>query len=190
MVELRHRSGTAARALEFLVLTASRSGETRGACWSEFDLDAGIWTIPASRMKANVEHRVPLSDPALRLLRALPSIDGTDLVFPGSTGRTDNKPKPLSDMTLLAIMRRMNAQAVPHGFRSTFRDWASERTNYPRDVAEMALAHAIENKVEAAYRRGDMFDKRAKMMAAWATFCAKRPAALASVTAIHRRASA
>ena len=111
---------------------------------------------------------MPLSKAAVELLNSLPRIDGCDLVFPGS------KNKPLSDMTLAAVMRRMKSTAVPHGFRSTFRDWCSERTNYPSDVAEMALAHTISNKVEAAYRRGDLFDKRCQMMREWATFCGQR----------------
>ncbi|WP_428417582.1 tyrosine-type recombinase/integrase [Methylibium sp.] len=165
MADLRMREGVGARALELLVLTAARSGEVRGAAWSEIDLEGATWTIPASRMKAHQEHRVPLSKPAVRLLKALPRLDGCDLVFPGSRG------KPLSDMTLTAILRRMDLDAVPHGFRSTFRDWCSERTSYPAEVAEMALAHAIGNKVEAAYRRGDLLAKRAHMMEAWADFC-------------------
>lgn len=165
MTELRKREGTGARALEFLILTATRSGETRGATWPEIDLDGATWTIPAERMKGGREHRVPLSKAALDLLQSLPRIEGADLVFPGA-----REGKPLSDMTLAAVMRRIGTDAVPHGFRSTFRDWTAERTNYPRDVAEMALAHAIESKVESAYRRGDLFAKRAHMMTAWAAF--------------------
>lgn len=163
--DLRKREGIAARALEFLILTAARSGEVRGAVWSEIDMTGRIWTIPPERMKAGKEHRVPLSDAAVRLLEALPRIAGNDLVFPSPRGLV------LSDMTLTAVMRRMKRDEVPHGFRSTFRDWASERTNYPREVAEMALAHTIGDKVEAAYRRGDLFEKRARMMQDWATFC-------------------
>lgn len=165
MAELRQREGTGARALELLVLTATRSGEVRGATWGELDLKHAVWTIPADRMKAGREHRVPLSKPAVKLLKSLPRTEGCDLVFPG------NNETALSDMTLTSVMRRMGADAVPHGFRSTFRDWASERTGYPSDVAEMALAHTISNKVEAAYRRGDLFTKRAQMMADWADFC-------------------
>lgn len=165
MAALREQKGTGARALEFAILTAARSGEVRGATWSEFDLEAGIWTIPAERMKAGKEHRVPLSPATLKLLRALPRIERCDLVFPSPTS------KVLSDMTLTAVTRRMEADAVPHGFRSTFRDWASEFTNYPRDVAEMALAHAIGDKVEAAYRRGELMEKRRRMMNDWAKFC-------------------
>lgn len=183
MVDLRKREGSAARALELAILTATRSGEVRGATWTEVDLDAALWTIPAARMKAGKEHRVPLSDAAAKLLKALPRFEGTDLVFPGSKG------KPLSDMTLTAVMRRMNVDAVPHGFRSTFRDWVSERTNYPHELAEMALAHAIGNKVEAAYRRGDMLEKRRQLMAAWAKFCEAPRAAGGGVLEMKRKAN-
>ena len=165
MARLRLEAGQGARALELLILTAARSGEVRGATWSEFDLDAGVWTIPGERMKAGREHRAPLSVPALNLLKALPRVEGTDLVFPSK------KSTQLSDMTLTAVTRRMGIEAVPHGFRSTFRDWAAERTNYPNEMAEMALAHIVSDKVEAAYRRGDLFDKRTHMMADWANFC-------------------
>lgn len=165
MTALRGVDGMGARALEFAVLTAARSGEVRGATWAEIDLKARVWTVPGSRMKAGREHRVPLSTQAVALLEALPRIEGVDLVFPAPRNG------PLSDMTLTAVLRRMKVAAVPHGFRSTFRDWAAERTNYPRDAAEMALAHAIGDKVEAAYRRGDLFEKRRRMMADWATFC-------------------
>jgi len=167
MARLRAAEGMGARALEFAILCASRSGEVRGATWQEIDLDAAVWTVPAERMKMGKEHRVSLSAPVLALLRALPRIDGTEFVFPAPRGGM------LSDMTLSAVLRRMDVPAVPHGFRSSFRDWCSERTNYPRDVAEMALAHAIGDKVEAAYRRGDLYEKRRKMMSEWATFCAK-----------------
>lgn len=165
MRALAQRHGTAALALRFLVLTAARSGEVRGARWSEINMADAVWTVPAERMKAHREHRVPLSPAALALLASLPRIDGVDLVFPAPRGGQ------LSDMALTAVMRRMDSPAVPHGMRSTFRDWAAERTHFPREVAEMALAHVIENKVEAAYRRGDLFAKRAELMAAWATFC-------------------
>lgn len=166
MVRLRAADGIGARALEFAILTAARSGEVRGATWAEVDCDAAIWTVPAERMKAGKEHRVPLSAEALTLLAALPKMAATELVFPAPRGGL------LSDMTLAAVLRRMKVPAVPHGFRSTFRDWASERTNYPREAAEMALAHAIGDKVEAAYRRGDLFEKRRMMMADWARFLA------------------
>lgn len=166
MAALRQRKGIAPRALEFLVLTAARSGEVRGATWQEIDMDAAVWTVPAERMKAGKEHRVPLSPQALALLAGLPRVHGIELVFPAPRGGL------LSDTALTALMRRMELDAVPHGMRSTFRDWAAERTNYPREVAEMALAHTIGNAVEAAYRRGDLFTKRAEMMAEWAIFCA------------------
>ena len=164
---LQAQQGIGARALEFVILTAARSGEARGAKWNEIDLDAMTWTVPADRMKAHKEHRVPLSGAAVKLLRGLPRIVGADLVFPAPRGGQ------LSDMSLVAVTRRMDVEAVPHGFRSTFRDWCSERTNYPREVAEMALAHAIGNAVEAAYRRGDLFEKRRLMMEDWAKFLAR-----------------
>ena len=164
MEKLRLQKGIAAKALEFAILTAARSGEVRGATWSEVDMRNGLWLIPSMRMKAGKEHRVPLSDHALRLLTGLARIEGTDLIFPAPRGGM------LSDMTLSALMRRMNRPEVPHGFRSTFRDWTAELTNYPRDIAEMALAHSVGNAVEAAYRRGDMLEKRRMMMADWGNF--------------------
>lgn len=172
MVRLRAAEGMGARALEFAILTAARSGEVRGATWAEMDLAAKVWTVPADRMKAGKEHRVPLSTEALALLGELPRGKPDEPVFKAPRGGV------LSDMTLSAVLRRMDVQAVPHGFRSTFRDWAAERTSYPRDAAEMALAHAIGDKVEAAYRRGDLFEKRRLMMAEWAQFLARveRPA--------------
>lgn len=175
MRDLRSMEGTGARALEFAILTTARSGEVRGAKWSEIDVDAKVWTIPGERMKMGREHRVPLSDAALRLLAALPRKEDVDIVFLAPRGGA------LSDMALSAVVRRMDVPAVPHGFRSTFRDWASETTNFPRDVAEMALAHAIGDKVEAAYRRGDLFAKRRKLMDAWAAFCGRvQPAKVAA----------
>ena len=162
--QLRKREGTSARALEFLILTAARSGEVRGATWEEIDLKDDIWNIPASRMKAGKEHRVPLAPRAVALLKKLPRFAHTSLLFPAERGGK------LSDMALTELLRRMSVDAVPHGFRSTFRDWAAEHTEYPRDVAEMALAHTIGDKVEAAYRRGDLFSKRTAMMADWAVF--------------------
>ncbi|MFG6455891.1 tyrosine-type recombinase/integrase [Roseateles sp. BYS96W] len=165
MTRLRSAGGTAARALEFTILTAARSGEVRGAQWSEIDLKDKVWTVPGSRMKAGVEHRVPLCERAVALLKALPRVEKIDLLFPGVRGG------PLSDMSLTAVLRRMEVDAVPHGFRSTFRDWAGERTNYPREVAEQALAHVLQNKTEAAYRRGDALEKRRAMMEDWSRFC-------------------
>lgn len=217
--DLRKREGFAARALEFLALTAARSGEVREMTWDEVDFGdrppatsatsatrgadfgggppatlatSATWTVPAGRMKAKREHRVPLSPAAVALLEALPRLDGSPLVFPGGRGG------PLSDMTLSATMKRMHAAAVeaagddnpaagyldprskrpavPHGLRSTFRDWVAERTTFPGEMAEVALAHRIPNAVEAAYRRGDMVEKRRRMMAAWAGFLEGRQA--------------
>jgi integrase len=167
LARLAMQDGTGALALRFLILTAARSGEVRGAEWAEVDFEQAIWTIPASRMKAKRQHRVPLSGPALESLkearaRAFP---GTSLIFSNSRGGS------LSDMSLTAVMRRMNVDAVPHGFRSTFRDWVGEHTQYPSDLAEMALAHVLPNKTEAAYRRGDALEKRRGMMDAWANHC-------------------
>jgi integrase len=174
---LRLVQGSSARALEFLIYTAARSGEVRLAKWGEFDLAAKAWTIPADRMKAGREHRVPLSERALQLLETLSPGKADELLLAAPNGG------PLSDMALTQCVRRMNAvgepewvdarsgrEVVPHGFRSTFRDWAAECTNFPNEVAEMALAHVIDNKVEAAYRRGDLFDKRRQMMDDWAAF--------------------
>lgn len=190
MKALRERQGIAARAVEFAILTASRSGEVRGSKWSEIDLGAKLWTIPAERMKAKREHEVPLSDSALALLTALPRVEGTDFVFPGTRGQA------LSDMSLTAVIRRMNAEATQwtdneektvtiHGFRSTFRMWAAESTNFPREVAEHALAHQLPNTVERAYQRGTQFAKRVNMMADWAIFCAHVPAPGDNVVAIR-----
>jgi len=165
MDRLRKVGGSGAKALEFTILTAARSGETRGATWAEIDFDNKLWTIPGSRMKMGKEHRVPLSDAAVSILNLQEKGDPSSLIFTAVRGGL------LSDMTLTAVLRRMEIPAVPHGFRSTFRDWAAEQTNYSRDVAEMALAHSIGDKVEAAYRRGDLLEKRKQMMADWAQFC-------------------
>jgi integrase len=171
--------GIGARALEFLILTAARSGEVRLATWAEVDFNARVWTVPAARMKAGKEHRVPLSDRAMEVLREITPTEDCEFIFAGQRHR-----RPVSDMTLLAVIRRMNEKnlrfvdrrtgdpVVPHGFRSTFRDWASELTAHPSELAEMALAHTIGSKVEAAYRRGDMFERRRTMMAEWASFTA------------------
>jgi len=182
MEALRKITGGGARALELAILTAARSGEVRLATWSEFDLEAGVWTIPAARMKAGKEHRIPLSDAALALLDDLPVVEGVDYLFPGERAKM-----PLSDMSLSAVTRRMNegekptwiepqtgAQVVPHGFRSSFRDWAGETTSHPREVVEHALAHQLQDKAEAAYARGTLFDKRKKLMQEWATWCEQR----------------
>ena len=167
--KLRERESIGRLAFEFLILTAARSGEVRGALWSEIDLTERTWTIPAERMKADVEHIVPLSDAALDVLKRarVHKQDGNDLVFPGT-----RHGKPMSDMTLTKICRDAEIDAVPHGFRSSFRDWVSEETDFDRDVAEMALAHTIANPVEAAYRRGKLLQKRGKLMNLWADYCA------------------
>lgn len=165
MRQLREMPGIAARALDFTILTAARTGEVIGATWSELDLDAKVWTVPASRMKAGRDHRVPLSPAAMTILIKQRAEAHSDYVF--SAGDT-----PMSNMALLMTLRRMKrADLTVHGFRSTFRDWAAERTNYPREVAEAALAHAVGDKVEAAYRRGDLFEKRRVLMTEWADYC-------------------
>ena len=162
---LRKQKGIGSRALEFLILTAARSGEVRGATWAEIDLDRTIWTVPAERMKNGREHRVPLSKQALSVLEKIPHLGAEDFLFPAIRGGK------LSDMAMTTILRKMNVDAVPHGFRSSFRDWAAESSTYPHDVCEMALAHTIANKVEAAYRRGDLFKKRKRLMQDWADYC-------------------
>jgi len=156
-------------AFEFLVLTATRSGETREAKWGEFDLEKAVWTVPADRMKAKKVHRVPLSDRALVILHEAKALrqEGSDLVFPGTKAG-----KPLSDMTLSKLMKELGIAAVPHGFRSSFRDWAGEATNHPREVVEFALAHVIKDKAEAAYARSDLFAKRRAVMRDWAAYLA------------------
>jgi integrase len=169
---LRTREGIAARALEFTILTAARTGEVIGATWDEIDLETKTWTVPAGRMKAGKEHRVPLSDRAVELLKALPREDRNPFVFIGSRERSG-----LSNMAMTTVLRRMGADDITvHGFRSTFRDWAAERSSFPNHVVEMALAHGIENKVEEAYRRGDLFAKRRQLMAAWAKYTSSTPA--------------
>jgi len=162
---LRQQDGSGARALEFTILTAARSGEARGATWEEFDLTAGKWVIPASRMKAKKEHRVALSAQAVALLKAQQEMRVSDFVFP-----SPKEDGMLSDMTLTAVLRRMKVDAVPHGFRSTFRNWAAETTNYPREIAELALAHTVGSEVERAYMRSDLFEKRRALMQDWADF--------------------
>jgi integrase len=157
--------GQSALALRFLILTAARSGEVRGMLWSEVDLKAALWIIPAARMKAGKEHRVPLSRQAVALLKGQTRVEHVEHVFPS------NRKGPLSDMALTAVMRRHKLGAVPHGFRSTFRDWAGEMTHHQRDAVELCLAHSIDTKTEAAYRRADMLEKRAVIMQEWANYC-------------------
>lgn len=174
--EIEGQNYNSAKALMLLILTATRTSEVLNATWKEFDLDKKLWVIPAERMKTGQEHRVPLSRQAVELIAATPKIAGCDYVFAGA-----RYGKPLSNLAMVMFMRRLGygnkgerGDYVPHGFRSTFRDWAGEVSSYPRDVAEMALAHVISNKVEAAYRRGDMLAKRAAMMQDWAdVFTAK-----------------
>jgi len=175
--DVQERSGFATRALEFKAMTCARSGEIRGAVWSEMDLSSGMWIVPASRMKAGKEHRVPLTVDAIELLHGLARMENSDFVFPAPRGGM------LSDAALSACMKRINAArsggyldrisrrpAVPHGLRSTFRDWVSERTEYPREMAEIQLAHTVGSDVERAYRRGDMIERRRAMMEAWGRF--------------------
>lgn len=180
MERLHTAQGMGARALEFATLTAARSGEVRGATWDEIDEDRALWTIPATRMKAGKVHEVPLSTPALKLLRALPRFEGVPYVFPSPRSRA------LSDMTLTAVLKRMEVAATAHGMRSAFRDWCAESTNYAREVAEKSLAHSIGTAVERSYQRGDLMAKRTRLMRDWAAFLAKPPA-IATVTAIDKR---
>ncbi len=183
--DIRQRNGSATRALEFMALTAARSGEIRGAQWSEIDLAVRLWTIPSNRMKAGKEHRVPLTDACIALLANLDRMAGSEFVFPAVRGGM------LSDAALSACMKRLNEArisgyidsrsgrpAVPHGLRSTFRDWSAERTEYPREMAEIALAHSVGSDVERAYRRGDMVEKRRAMMEDWAGFLSSEKTAL------------
>ena len=178
---LRLQEGVAAKCLEFTILTAARTGETIGATWDEIDLGAKTWTIPAVRMKAEREHRVPLSNHALTILNDMAAIRLNDYVFPS------NK-KGLSNMAMLAVLKRMDqADITVHGFRSSFRDWAAESTAYPGEVVEMALAHAIKNQTEAAYRRGDLMEKRGRLMEEWARYC-KAPKLSGDVVPINKMA--
>jgi integrase len=164
MAELRKREGMAAKALEFTILTAARSSEVRLATWDEIDLEAKLWTVPGERMKRDRTHKVPLSPDAIKLLKALPRFEGCPLVFPSSTG------KALSENTLNAVLKRMGADAVPHGFRSSFKDWARNRTRYPDEVSELALAHVNNDATRAAYARDELLPQRTKMMTEWAKF--------------------
>lgn len=187
MDALQAHDGISALALEFVILTACRSGEARGAVWAEFDVPAKVWTIPAARMKADREHQIPLSDATLAVLAKVPQSDKSDVVFAGT------KTQALSDMSLTAVIRRMNDELPPkwvddkgrtitvHGFRSSFRMWAAEATNYPREVAEHALAHQLPDAVERAYQRGSLFTKRVEMMRDWAGYCAGARAQVSSV---------
>jgi integrase len=186
LTELRRNGFVSASALEFTILTAARTSEVINATWAEIDFDEQTWTVPKERMKANREHRVPLSKRALDILAALPREDDNPHVFVGS-----KRGAPLSNMAMLELMRGMRSDFVPHGFRSTFRDWAAETTNFPREVCEAALAHSNKDKTEAAYRRGDLFAKRRELMNEWAKHCATPPVSTpATVTRLRsRRAS-
>lgn len=193
--ELRAQEGISADALEFTILTAARTNETIGATWPEFDIGGKVWTIPADRMKAERDHRVPLSGPALAILKRMAELKENEFVFPG------DRRAGLSDMAMLEMVRGMNerraakgkpkwidprqgTEIVPHGFRSTFRDWASERTNFPREVAEAALAHIVGDDTERAYRRGDLFERR-RLMDEWARYCGRAPADAANVVELR-----
>ena len=185
MAQLRVREAIAARALDFAILTAARSGEVIGAKWAELDLNGQVWTIPAERMKGARAHRVPLSEAAMTIVRQMSAARQNSFVFPGE------RRNALSNMALLMLLRRMNRTDITaHGFRSTFRDWVEEQTDTPRAVAEMALAHAVGNAVEAAYRRGDLFEKRRALMSKWANYCAQSSGETNVVPLLARNVSA
>lgn len=169
MVDLRGREGVASRALEFLILTAARSGEVRLATWDEIDLDLKLWTVPADRMKAGKAHRVPLSEPAMQLLENLPRFKGSPYVFTSPRGGL------MSDMSISSVCRRMKVNAVPHGFRSTFKDWARSSMSYADEVSELALAHVSSDSTRAAYARDELLPKRTRLLRDWAIYCATPP---------------
>ena len=182
VAKLRKDSSVGARCLEFITVTAARLGEAINAEWDEIDLANRVWVVPASRMKADREHRVPLSGAALAVLKAVQAIRQSDYVFPGT-----RQGRPVGENTPVRLAKQAAGSNITvHGLRSTFRDWASERTSFSREVAEMALAHAIPNAVEAAYRRGDLFEKRRKLMDAWAAYCAKIETDAGKVVALAR----
>ena len=179
VASLRGRDSTAALALELCILTATRSGEILNAEWSEFDIEKKIWTIPAQRMKAGHEHRIPLSERSVEIVKGLKQVKSNPFVFTGNKAKA-----ALSSMAMAMQLRRMGETEITvHGFRSTFRDWASEQTSFPHETCEHALSHRISDKAEAAYRRGDQFEKRRKLMEAWATFC--EPTATGNVVALR-----
>lgn len=182
MADLSQREGIAARALEFTILTAVRTGEVIGTTRPEIDLMEKVWTVPAGRIKGRREHRVPLSKPAAELLESLPQEKNNPFVFIGP------RKSGLSNMAMASVLGRMGRDSITvHGFRSTFRDWAAERTNYPNHVIEMALAHVVSDKVEAAYRRSDLFAKRVRLMADWAKFCESKPTVSSDTVVSLRR---
>jgi integrase len=181
MAELRGRDGAAELALEFMILTAARSGMARGAAWSEFDLTTGVWTVPGNRMKGGKEHRVPLSKRAMEILTAARKHSGADLVFPGSDGQM------LHRNDLLAVLRRMGRTgATPHGFRSAFKTWATEQTNYQTEAIEIGLAHSVGDKVEQAYMRGELMERRRRLMETWAEFCSSPTAERGTVVQLAK----
>jgi integrase len=185
MAELRQREGTSARALEFSILTAARTGETIGATWDEIDLDAKTWTIPVERMKGGREHRVPLSARVVEILSNLHREDGNPFVFIGARAGVG-----LSNMAMLELLRGMRSGLTVHGFRSTFKDWCSEATATPNMVSEKALAHAVADKTEGAYRRGDLLEKRRPLMTKWAQYCASTPAEVSDLAEKRKARSA
>lgn len=182
MDELRGQPSVSARALELTILTAARTGEVIGASWPEIDFAAKVWTIPGERPKSGREHRVPLSARALAILLDLPRVTVSDYIFPGAAPR-----RPLSNMAMLELLRGMNGGGFTvHGFRSSFRDWAGEQTNFAREIAETALAHVLSDKTEAAYRRGDALEKRRRLMEAWAGYCGSRAAGGGEIVPLRR----
>jgi len=181
MTQLREQVGQPARALEMLILTALRTNELVNGVWGEVDLAEKVWTVPAERMKMRKPQRIPLSDRAIEILKSLPREQHNPHIFVG-----EHALKPISDGAMLKQLKRMRPDLTAHGFRSTFRDWASERTNFPREVAEQALAHAITSASEAAYRRGDLFEKRQRLMDAWSSYCCSPPSAPAQVIPLQR----
>jgi integrase len=177
MATLRANSSISARALEFLILTASRTGEVLGMRWEEVDLDGGVWTVPAERMKAHKIHRVPLPDRAIQILREMAELKVGEYVFPGERKDAEGKQRPLSQMALAMALRRLDdGKYTAHGFRSSFRDWCGDATDFPRELAEAALAHKVGNEVELAYRRSDALDKRRGLMRAWDNYCGSNEA--------------
>jgi integrase len=188
---LAQSDATAARAMEFVIYTLTRTGEAIGAQWNEIDFDAGVWTIPAKRMKGTKGkrriHRVPLSSAALALLHRLRATTASAYVFP-SPRNTEARDRPLSNMAMLEMLKRMKRTDITtHGFRSAFRDWCAEQTNYPRELAEAALSHVLKDKTEAAYQRGDYLEKRARLMEAWAEYCQTAPQVSAKVSPIRKQ---
>jgi integrase len=171
ITRLRQREAVAALALEFLILTAARSGEVLGAKWSEIDIDRRVWTVPRNRMKTAVEHRAPLSGRAMTIIEQMGKVRTSEYVFPG-----DREARPLSNMALGMVLQRMQVPVTVHGFRSAFRDWCGETTSFPREIAEAALAHVVGDATERAYRRGDALEKRRKLMEAWGSFCEPKAA--------------